>query len=855
MPATLSEIEREWRSGIRTDRGNRKERSRNIRSATETRGEVMLLEAMIGGKIVPVEIEKEMSHSYMDYAMSVIVSRALPDVRDGLKPVHRRILWAMQELGMGPDKPYKKAARVVGEVMGKYHPHGDSAIYEAIVRLAQDFSTRYPLVDGHGNFGSVDGDPAAAMRYTEIRLSRLALETLKDIDKDTVDFGSNFDETLKEPLVLPSRFPNLLANGSSGIAVGMATNIPPHNLTELINAVVYLIDNPHATLEDLMKLVSGPDFPTGGLILGREGIRSAYATGRGTITMRARASIEVEKNGKAKIIVTELPYQVNKAKLIERIADLAREKRIEGISDLRDETDRSGLRIVIELRKDANPRVVLNRLYTFTDMQQNFGAIMLALVDGRPEILTLKRALSLYAEHQKDVIVRRTKFELDKAEARAHILEGLRIALSNLDAVIKLIRSSKDTDTARQGLMEQFALSEKQAQAILDMRLQRLTQLETSKIEQEYEEIRKTIEYLRAVLASETMVKNIVKSELLTLKDRFGDARRTSIVDAVGEMDLEDLVKEEDVVVTVTHGGYIKRCPVSAFPIQHRGGKGIIGIQTREEDFVEHLFVATTHQSIMFFTNLGRIHKLRVFEVPEFSRQARGQAIVNLLDFEPEEKVSAILVSPEVEEGTFVVMATANGLVKKTPTLSFANVRKKGIAAITLVPGDKLIGARITEGDSEVMLITTNGMSIRFPEENIRPSGRTARGVIGIRASENDEVVALETIKTTDNDEEKDILLVTEDGYGKRTRLIQYNPQQRGGKGIRAISLRRSRGRKTTVAGVRLVQTRDEIVVISSRGTLIRVPVKDIARKGRATRGVVVMRLDEGDSVVSIAKI
>ncbi|HHY37614.1 MAG TPA: DNA gyrase subunit A [Clostridia bacterium] len=814
----------------------------------------MRLEAESLAKVLPVEIEKEMSHSYMDYAMSVIVSRALPDVRDGLKPVHRRILWSMQELGMGPDKPYKKSARVVGEVMGKYHPHGDAAIYEAVVRLAQDFSTRYPLVDGHGNFGSVDGDPPAAMRYTEIRLSRAALQMLRDIDKETVDFGPNFDESLKEPLVLPSRFPNLLANGSSGIAVGMATNIPPHNLGELIDAAAYLIDNPDAALEDLLAIVPGPDFPTGGLIMGRDGIRSAYATGRGTVVMRARASIEPDKGGKNRIVITELPYQVNKAKLIEHIAELIRDKRIDGVADLRDETDRSGLRIVIELRRDANPRVVLNRLYTFTEMQQTFGIIMLALVNGRPEVLSLKRALTLYVEHQKDVIVRRTRFDLKKAEERAHILEGLRIALSNLDAVIKLIRSSKDVQTAREGLMGQFGLSEKQAQAILDMRLQRLTQLERAKIEEEYEELRKTIEYLRAVLASEKMVDNIIKAELREIKESFADERRTTIVDEVAEMDPEDLVKEEDVVVAITHGGYIKRCPVSAFPVQHRGGRGLLGIQTREEDFVEHLFTATTHQSIMFFTNRGKVYRLKVLEVPEFGRQARGQAIVNLLDFEPEEKVSAILVSPPVEDGAYVVMGTAKGLVKKTPALDFKNVRTKGIAAINLLEGDELIGARITEGDSQIMLFTKNGMALRFPEDNVRPSGRTSRGVKGITLPEGDEVVALETVRTQDHGFAEDVLLVADDGFGKRTRLDEYSVHSRGGKGIKAIALERGKGR-ACVAGARLVREDDEIMIISSRGILIHVRVKDVARKGRVTRGVVLMKLEEGDSVVSIARV
>lgn len=814
----------------------------------------MRLEAESVAKVLPVEIEKEMSHSYMDYAMSVIVSRALPDVRDGLKPVHRRILWSMQELGMGPDKPYKKSARVVGEVMGKYHPHGDTAIYEAVVRLAQDFSTRYPLVDGHGNFGSVDGDPPAAMRYTEIRLSRVAMEMLRDIDKETVDFGPNFDESLKEPLVLPSRFPNLLANGSSGIAVGMATNIPPHNLGELIDAVAYLVDNPEAALEDLLKIVPGPDFPTGGLIMGRDGIRSAYATGRGTVVMRARAGIEPDKGGKNRIVVTELPYQVNKAKLIEHIAELVRDKRIDGVVDLRDETDRSGLRIVLELRKDANPRVILNRLYTFTEMQQTFGIIMLALVNGRPEVLSLKRALALYIEHQKDVVVRRTRFDLDKAEARAHILEGLRIALSNLDAVIKLIRSSKDAQTAKEGLMKQFGLSEKQAQAILDMRLQRLTQLERAKIEEEYEELKKTIEYLRAVLASEKMVENIVKNELREVKERFADERRTNIVDEVAEMEPEDLVKEEDVAVAITHGGYIKRCPVSAFPVQHRGGRGLQGIQTREEDFVEHLFTATTHQSIMFFTNRGKVYRLKVLEVPEFGRQAKGQAIVNLLDFEPEEKVSAILVSPPVEEGTYVVMGTARGLVKKTPTLEFKNVRSRGIAAISLLPGDELVGARITEGDSQIMLFTKNGMSLRFPEKDVRPTGRTARGVKGLTLAEGDEVVALETVGAKDDGFNRDVLLVADDGFGKRTHLSKYSVHSRGGKGIKAIALERKKDR-AGVAGARLVRDDDEIMIISSHGILIHVRVADVARKGRVTRGVVLMKLEEGDSVVSIARV
>ncbi len=802
------------------------------------------------GKILNVDINDEMTRSYMDYAMSVIVSRALPDVRDGLKPVHRRILWAMHELGMGPDKPHKKSARVVGEVLGKYHPHGDMPVYDAVVRLVQDFSSRYPLIDGHGNFGSIDGDAPAAMRYTEVRLSRIATQILRDIDKDTVDFSPNFDETLEEPVVLPSRFPNLMVNGSSGIAVGMATSIPPHNLPEVIDAINALIDNPELSVADLMHYIKGPDFPTGGLILGKDGIRCAYETGKGIVTMRAVATIDTTKAGKNRIVVTELPFQVNKAKLIEHVAELVRDKKIEGISDLRDETDRTGLRIVFEVKKDANALVLLNQLYRHTAMQQNFSIIMLALVNGQPRILNLKSILAHYIDYQKDVIVRRTKFELSKAEARAHILEGLLIALANLDRVIRLIRSSSTVDEARDRLIAEFKLSEKQAQAILDMRLQRLTALEREKIDTEHKELLRTIEYLRAVLASEKMVFNIIKHELNEIKERYGDPRRTRIVQDTAELDSEDLIADEDVVVALTHNGYIKRSPVTAYRSQKRGGRGTTGIHTRAEDFVEHLFITTTHHNMLFFTNKGKVYRIKAHEIPEMGRQAKGTAVVNLLPLDPGEGVTAVIPVRDFNAAEYLVMATAKGLVKKTRLEEYQSIRKTGLVAIDLLEDDELIGVKLTDGNSEIMLITEDAQCIRFHEAEVRPMGRNARGVTGIRLSEGDRVVAMEIAQ-----DGAELLTLSRDGYGKRTPVSEYRSTSRSGKGIKTMDLTRTGRANTKIAGAKVVKNGDEVMIISAAGYIIRTAVEDIRVAGRGTKGVLTMKLEDGDSVVSMAQV
>ncbi len=801
------------------------------------------------GRIVTVPIEEEMKSSYIDYAMSVIVSRALPDVRDGLKPVHRRILYAMREEGMTPDKPYKKSARAVGQVIAKYHPHGDAAVYDAIVRMAQDFTIRYRLVDGHGNFGSLDGDPPAAMRYTEVRLAPLAMELLRDIDKETVDFAPNFDESEKEPVILPARFPNLLVNGSAGIAVGMATNIPPHNLGEVIDGLVALIDDPETDLQRLTGIIKGPDFPTGALILGRDGIKEAYRTGRGVITMRARAQIETVKGGRMRIVVTEIPYQVNKAGLIERIAELVREKKLEGISDLRDESDRHGVRVVIELRRDENPNVILNRLYKYTQMQQTFGIILLALVDGRPRVLNLREILVHYLDYQKEVITRRTRFELARAEARAHILEGLRVALAHLDEVIRLIRSSKDPDTARRGLMERFGLSEKQAQAILDMRLQRLTALERDKIEAEYKELTRTIEYLRAVLASERMVMQIVRRELLEVKEKYADERRTQILSgAVGDdFDVEDLIAEEDVVVTMTHRGYVKRLPAATYRSQRRGGRGVAGMGTREEDFVERLFVTTTHHHLLFFSNRGRVYRIKTHQIPEAGRTARGTAVVNLVPLERGETITAVIPVKELDSGAYLMMATRRGTVKRTGLSEFATARTSGLIALALDEGDELIGVRLSSPGEEVILATRLGKAIRFPVEDVRPMGRPARGVKGITLDEGDVVESMDTVR-----EGCEVLTLTTAGFGKRTPVGEYPTQSRGGKGVINIRLTEKSGQ---VVGVRLVYPGDEIMLVSARGVVIRVPVDDIRVSGRNTRGVAVMRLDEGDHVVSFGRV
>lgn len=799
------------------------------------------------GKVVPVKLEEEMKNSYIDYAMSVIVTRALPDVRDGLKPVHRRILYAMQEAGMTPGKPYKKSARIVGEVLGKYHPHGDSSVYDATVRMAQDFSSRYMMVDGHGNFGSVDGDSAAAMRYTEVRMSRIAETMLDDIDKDTVDFVPNYDESLKEPSVLPAKIPNLLVNGSSGIAVGMATNIPPHNLGEVIDGLVMMIDNPDVTISDLMMAIKGPDFPTGGLILGREGIKKAYATGRGVVKMRAQARIEKMANGKPRILVTEIPYQVNKARLIEKIAELVRDKAIDGITDLRDESDRKGMRIVIELRRDTNPDVILNQLYKHTQLQEAFGIIMLALVDGHPRVLNLHQVLTYYLEHQKTVITRRTRFELAKAKARAHILEGLKIALDHLDAVIATIRQSQTVEIAREGLMSNFKLSEKQAQAILDMRLQRLTGLERQKIEDEYKDILETIEWLEGVLADEHKVMNIVKEELLDVKKRFADARRTVITSDVSNLEMEDLIAEEDIVLTITHGGYIKRLPVDTYRNQKRGGRGVTGMGTKEEDFVEHLFVATTHHNILFFTNRGRVYRLKGYELPEAGRTAKGTAIVNLLPMEDKEKITAVIPIKEFTAKRYLFMATQNGVIKKTELTEFDTARKTGLIAISLDEDDDLIDVRLTNGEQHIIMGTRDGMAIHFSEQDVRVMGRTAHGVKGINLKEGDLVVGMDTAK-----KDGEVLTVTAEGYGKRTEVNQYPLQSRGGRGTINNKVNDKTGQ---VIGLKVVRPGQELMLISSDGIIIRIDIEEVSVIGRNTQGVKLMRIGENDKVVALAAV
>ena len=796
-------------------------------------------------KIVPVNLADEMRNSYIDYAMSVIVARALPDVRDGLKPVHRRILYAMQEAGMTPTKPYKKSARIVGEVLGKYHPHGDSSVYDAIVRMAQDFSIRYLLADGHGNFGSVDGDPAAAMRYTEVRMSRISEYMLQDIEKETVDFVPNYDESLKEPAVLPAKFPQLLVNGSSGIAVGMATNIPPHNLSEVIDGTLMLIDNPDASIEELMTAIKGPDFPTGGLILGTEGIKQAYLTGRGVIKMRAKTRIETLSNGKPRIIVSELPYQVNKARLVEKIAELVREKTIEGITDLRDESDRKGMRIVIELRRDANAQVILNQLYKHTQLQDSFGAILLALVDGHPRVLNLKEILHYYIKHQQDVITRRTQYELRKAEARAHILEGLTIALDHLDAVITTIRESRTADIAREALMEGFKLSEKQAQAILDLRLQRLTGLEREKIEEEYQEVLKNIEWLKSVLADVNKILQIIKEELTAVKEKFGDERRTRLTIDFSQMDAEDLIAEEDVVITLTHNNYIKRMPLDTYRNQRRGGRGVIGMGTKAQDFVENMLITTTHHNILFFTNRGRVYHLKGYEIAESSRQAKGTAIINLLPVENGEKITAVIPIKEYSEDKYLFMATSQGIVKKTNLSEFDTARKGGIIALTLAEGDELIGVRLTDGENNVILGTRDGMAICFAESDVRSMGRIARGVRGIRLTDGDVVIGMDNLK-----DEAEILTVSVKGYGKRTPVSEYRNQTRGGKGIINLKVTEKTGE---VVGLRVVHPGQEFMLITTAGVVIRTNVDEISVIGRNTQGVMLMKTDEDDQVSSLA--
>ena len=745
------------------------------------------------GKLTPLNIEDELKKSFISYAMAVIVTRALPDVRDGLKPVHRRILYSMNEMGITPDKPYRKSARIVGDVLGKYHPHGDSSVYDAMVRLAQDFSIRYTLVEGQGNFGSVDGDGAAAMRYTEARLSKLSMEMVRDIEKETVDFYPNFDETLMQPAVMPCRFPNLLVNGSSGIAVGMATNIPPHNLGEVIDAVVHMIEHPDCTVDDLMQFVKGPDFPTGGVILGKRGIYDAYHEGRGRIIVRARSEIEEMSQGRQRIVVTEIPYMVNKAKLIEKIAEMVHEKTVEGISDIRDESDRQGMRIVIELKRDVNANVVLNTLYKHTQLQDTFGAIMLALVDGTPRVLSLRQLIHHYLEHQEDVIRRRTQYDLNKAEARSHILEGLIIALDNIDEVIALIRASRTAQEAKEGLMSRFGLTERQAQAILDMRLQRLTGLERDKIEAEYAELQKLIAYYKAVLADEGMVLGIIRDEILEIKRKYADERRTEISALDGEIDMLDLIQEEDMVVTLTHYGYVKRLPKATYRAQRRGGKGVVGATTREEDFVEQMYVVNTHDTLMFFTNRGRVYQLNCYQIPEAGRTARGTAIVNLLQLDAGEKVKALLPVPaEKVAGHYLIMATKNGVIKRTELSEFTNLRKSGLIALVLREEDELIGVALTDGSYELLLGTRNGMAIRFPETDMRPIGRSAMGVKSIELNRGDEVVDMCPVF-----EGMKVLSITENGYGKLTEIDEYRVQSRGGKGIRAMNLTGKTGRLT----------------------------------------------------------
>jgi DNA gyrase subunit A len=797
------------------------------------------------GKILPVNLEQEMRNSYIDYAMSVIVSRAIPDVRDGLKPVHRRILYAMQEAGMTPGKPYKKSARIVGEVLGKYHPHGDSSVYDAIVRMAQDFSMRYLLADGHGNFGSVDGDPAAAMRYTEVRMSKISELMLQDIDKETVDFAPNYDESLKEPTVLPSKFPELLVNGTSGIAVGMATNIPPHNMNEVIDGVLMLIDNPDATAEELMTVIKGPDFPTGGLIMGTAGIKSAYSTGRGQIKMRAKANIETMSNGKPRIIVTELPYQVNKARLIEKIAELVRDKQIEGITDLRDESDRSGMRIVMELRKDMNPDIMLNQLYKHTQMQETFGVIMLALVENQPRVLTLKEVLHYYIKHQEDVITRRTRYELAKAEARAHILEGLNIALDHIDAVITTIRESRTADIARTALMEGFSLSEKQAQAILDLRLQRLTGLEREKIEEEYQEVLKRIEWLKSVLADEWKIMEIIKEELTEVKRKFGDERRTNITHDMSEIDIEDMIADDDVVISITHRNYIKRIKLDTYRRQNRGGAGVNGMPTKEDDFVENLLITTNHHTILFYTNKGRVYYLKAYQIAEASRTAKGTALINLLKLDKDEKVSAVIQVRDYDPEKYLFMATKMGVVKRVSLSDFNTSRKIGVIAINLQDGDELIGVKITDGKQKIMLGTKNGMAIAFEEDQVRVMGRIARGVKGIRLTAGDEVVAMDTLK-----EDADVLTVTECGLGKRTTIDQYTVQHRGGKGLINLKVTEKTGK---VIGMAVVQEDHELLLITEGGVVLRTSISGISQIGRNTQGVIIMKPSDGDKVSSMA--
>lgn len=796
---------------------------------------------MTESRVKEINISQEMRTSFLDYAMSVIVSRALPDVRDGLKPVHRRILYAMNDLGMTAEKAYKKSARIVGEVIGKYHPHGDSAVYETMVRMAQDFNYRYMLVDGHGNFGSVDGDPAAAMRYTEARMSKISMELIRDINKDTIDFQDNYDGAEREPVVLPARFPNLLVNGSAGIAVGMATNIPPHQLGEVIDGVLAVSKNPDITIDELMELIPGPDFPTAGLILGRSGIRKAYQTGRGSITLRAKVEIEERANGKQSIIVNEIPYQVNKAKLIEKIAELARDKKIEGITDLRDESDRNGMRIVMEIRRDANANVILNNLYKQTALQSSFGINMLALVDGQPKVLNLKQCLVHYLEHQRVVIRRRTEFELRKAEARAHILEGLRIALDHLDEIIALIRGSETADIAKEGLMTSFSLSEKQAQAILDMRLQRLTGLEREKIENEYQELVALIAELRAILADDEKVLEIIRGELLEVKERFNDKRRTEIVlTGLENFEDEDLIPQENIIITLTNKGYIKRSPISTYKAQKRGGRGVQGMGTNEDDFVEHLLTTSTHDTILFFTNKGKVYRSKGYEIPEYGRTAKGLPIINLLEVDRDEWVNAIIPVEQFNEDNYLFFTTKHGISKRSPLASFANIRTNGLIALGLKEGDELMSVKLTDGHKDIIIGTKDGLMIRFPETDVRSMGRTATGVKGITLREGDEVIGMELLN-----EGEEILTVTRNGYGKRTPEEEYRIQSRGGKGIKTCNITDKTG---SLVAIKTVTGEEDLMIITAAGVIIRTAVDSISVTGRNTQGVKLIRLDSEEN-------
>lgn len=797
-------------------------------------------------KIVPVKIEEEMKKSYIDYAMSVIVSRALPDVRDGMKPVHRRILYVMHELSLWPEKPFRKSASIVGDVMGNYHPHGDAAIYDALVRLSQDFSLRYPLVNGHGNFGSIDNDPPAAMRYTEAKLQKIALEMLTDLDKETVDFVPNYDDRLKEPSVLPAKLPNLLINGAYGIAVGMACNIPTHNITEVINGTIAELENPDITNEELMAYIKGPDFPTAGIIVGKEGIKNAYTTGRGKVCVRAKAEIEEDNRGRYRIIVTEIPYQVNKAALVENIAKLVQLKTIEGISDLRDESDREGLRIVIELKRDANPNVVLNLLYKHTQLQTTQSMLMLALVDGQPKVLKLNEILSEYIKHRENVVIRRTKFDLAKAEARLHILEGLRIAIDNIDEVIRIIRESYDD--AQEKLMMTFGLSEIQANSILEMRLRTLQGLQREKIENEYNSLVELIAHLKEILGSEQLVKDIIKEELLEMKEKYGDERRTKITHGESDIDIESLIKEETNVVTLTHFGYIKRIAADVYRSQKRGGKGLTAMNTREDDFVEHLFVTSTHDYMMFFTTTGRAFRLKAYEIPEASRTAKGTAIVNLLQLAQGEKIAAVIPVKDYNADQYVLMATRNGLIKKTKLAEYSNIRKTGIQGITLKEDDELIDVRLTDGSTSIVMVTAKGLSIRFDEEEVRAVGRTSMGVKGINLGKDDKVIGMEPIEN-----EKDyILAITENGFGKRTEVEEYRQQARAGKGILTYKTTAKTGH---IIGIKIVNNDDDVMLITDTGVIIRLNVKDISILGRNTQGVTLMRTSDGGKVINVAKI